>query len=395
MAENKPSFWTAFQGFRAFRKLPPERRRIVFYSEGKTYWPFLRPFVEALLETSDETPTYVSSESDDPGLNCDPDRVAGIVVGSGLMMQFWFSTLQADVLAMTMPDLEVFHVKRSKAHPVHYVYLMHGADGVSMVLRERALDHFDSVFCAGPHNVTEIRRREEMQALSPKRLFEIGYPYQDELIRRVAEAKPSATHLPESPLCVLLAPSWSEKGEGTLESCGRELVGALLDAGMEVVLRPHPRTRMLQPECIENIVRKYGGDPRFSLETDTTGMDSLLRADLLVSDWSAIALEFAYARLRPVLYIDVPRKAMNPNYRDLGIEPFEVSVREKIGAVLAPADAARAPELARRLCADAEGMAETIRKVRDENVYNVGTSAAAGAAALVELAQAAHHGKPS
>ncbi|HBT76146.1 MAG TPA: CDP-glycerol--glycerophosphate glycerophosphotransferase [Planctomycetaceae bacterium] len=381
----KPTFWQCFQGYRAFGKLPPERRRIVFYSEGKTYWPFLRPFVEALLETTSETPTYVSSEADDPGLGWCPERMTGVTVGAGFMMSMWFSTLDANVLAMTTPDLEVFHVKRSKVRPVHYAYLMHGADSISMVLRERAVDHFDSVFCAGPHNVTEIRRREELEKLPAKTLFEIGYPYQDELI---ATARQTGAPPPDGsrPLRVLLAPSWSENGTGTLETCGVELVGALLDAGFETILRPHPRTRMLRPECVAAIETAHRGRANLVTEPDTTGKSSLMEADVLISDWSAVALEFAFSRLRPVLYIDVPRKVMNPHYQKLGLEPFEVSVRNEIGTVLAPGEVARAPGAIRRLCADAASMAEHIRNIRDKNVFNVGGSAAVGAKTLVELA---------
>ena len=381
----KPTFWTCLNGYRAFQKLPLNKRRIVFYSEGKTYWPFLRPFVKALLETTNETPTYVSSEADDPGLTFAPDRMTGLTIGSGLTMMLWFNSLKADVLATTTPDLETFHVKRSKVHPVHYAYLRHGCDSVFMVLREQALDHFDSIFCAGPHNVSEIRRREELKSLPAKKLWEVGYPHQDELIEEAEKAQ-AHQRVANDPLCVLVAPSWSENETGTLETCGLELVGALLDTGFETILRPHPQTWLFRPKCIEAIVQKYNGNANFKVEANTTGMHSLMKADILISDWSAIALEYAFSRLRPVLYMDVPRKIINPNYQELGLEPFEVSVREKIGAVLAPSEVMNAPKVIRELCAEPGKMTEQIRKVRDENVFNVGNSARKGAERLVRLA---------
>jgi len=379
----KPSFWACLNGYRAFQKLPPSKRHIVFYSEGKHYWPFLRPFIKVLLETTNETPTYVSSEADDPGLSYAPDRMTGLVVGSGFMMMLWFNSLKANVLAMSTPDLEVFHVKRSKAFPVHYVYLMHGCDSVFMVLREKAVDYFDSVFCSGPHNVAEIRRREELKSLPVKQLWKVGYPYQDELIEKAFSRDSGEKN---DPICVLVAPSWSENKTGTLDICGIELIGSLLDAGLETVLRPHPRTRMLHPQCIEAIVRKYDGNANFKVDSSADGKDAVMKADILISDWSAIALEYAFSRLRPVLYIDVPRKSINPNYQELGLEPFEVSVRTKVGAVLAPLEVANAPGMIRQLCSDPDKMTEQIRKVRDENVFNVGNSATVGAKILVELA---------
>ena len=56
-------------------------------------------------------------------------------------------------------------------------------------------------------------------------------------------------------------------------------------------------------------------------------------ADLMISDWSGAALEYAFGIERPVLFLDVARKINNPRYVDLGIEPIEARMREQIGAV--------------------------------------------------------------
>ena len=387
MKTSTPGFWKCYRDFCDYGKLPLEKKRIVFYSEGKAYWPFLAPFVKELIASTNEHLVYVSSETDDPGLTYHTERVSGFVVGSGMIRSFWFSLLKANVLVMTMPDLDIYYVKRSKASPVHYVYVMHGCDGVSMVLREQALDRFDSVFCAGPHNVEEIRKRERMKNLPAKNLVEVGYPYQDELIAAATtESKTCWTPEDNRPIRVLLAPSWSDKNVGTLETVGHELVGILLDAGLETTLRPHPQSRKFHPKVIEKIRTTYGKRSGFTLEADTTGKESLMKADILISDWSAITFEFAFSRLKPVLSIDVPRKAMNPNYEELGIVPFEVRIREKIGAVLAPSDIRRAPEEIRRLCSQGNAYEEHLRKILTENVYNIGNSAAVGAAELVKLA---------
>lgn len=378
------SFWKNFQDYRAYSKLPEEYKRIVFYSEGKTYWPFLKPFVRSLLDGSEERLCYISSEPNDPGLTFAPERMAGLCIGSGFLRSLFFSTLKAKVLAMTMPDLDIYHVKRSQVAPVHYVYLMHGCDSVSMVLREQALDRFDSVFCAGPHNIEEIRKRESMENLPAKNLVQVGYPYQDELI---ADAAGRTEHFPDGkrPLKVLLAPSWSQDKVGTLETVGLKLVEILLEAGFETTVRPHPQTRKFLPKCVQQIDQKFRDNKLFHMESDTTGKESLLQADLLISDWSAITFEFAFSRLRPVLYIDVPRKAMNPNYEKIGLTPFEVRMRDQLGAVLKPEDIQLAPEKIRELCQDAPAQAEKIKKILHENVYNVGNSANIGAQSLIDL----------
>ncbi len=391
MAGTGTSFLSAYRAVKAFERSPGDAKRIVIYSEGKAYWPFLRPFVSALVTGTREKLSYVSSEPDDPGLAFCPERVAGYVVGSGFWLTWWFATLKAGVLLLTMPDLDLFHLKRSFRAPVHYVYANHGCDSLHMVLRERALDRYDTLFCAGPHNVEEVRRREALFGLRPKQVLEIGYPHQDELIEQAAR---SGYRPPDGvrPIRVLLAPSWSPAGLGTLETCGTGLTAELLGAGFEVTVRPHPQTRKRQPECVRSLERDFAGRPGFRLESSEGDSPALPLADVLISDWSAIALEFAFATLRPVLYLDVPRKVLNPRYEALGIEPFEVRVRREVGAVLAPGDLAQAPALVTGFCRDAPGWAARIRAVRDGNVYHVGHSAPVGAAALVELATLAEPG---
>jgi len=62
--------------------------------------------------------------------------------------------------------------------------------------------------------------------------------------------------------------------------------------------------------------------------------ESLIRADVLISDYSGIALEYAFGTERPVLFLDVPIKIHNQRYRELGIEPLELSLRSEIGVVI-------------------------------------------------------------
>jgi YidC/Oxa1 family membrane protein insertase len=374
-----------YSAYRKFEALPIEQKRIVLYSEGKTYWPFLKPFVTALIETTNEHPIYVSSDENDPGLKYCPERMQGFQIGEGTIRTLWFSSLTCKVLIMTMPDLQVFHIKRSKVYPVNYVYANHGCDSIHMVLREQALDYFDTIFLSGPHNEKEIRSREHLKGLPAKKLFNIGYPYLDELIK---DAEPYLTQYPseERPLCVLIAPSWSEKGSGTLETVGNVLVGLLLNAGFETIVRPHPQTRKLFPECIEEIRRTYSGNPLFTLDENANNKKSLMKADILITDWSAIAMEFSFSRLRPVLYIDVPKKTMNPNYTELGIEPLEVSIRTEIGAVLHPDNIHGVVTILNQLGENIPAFSDKINIIREKTVYHIGQSAIIGAETLVHLA---------
>ena len=60
--------------------------------------------------------------------------------------------------------------------------------------------------------------------------------------------------------------------------------------------------------------------------------DSLFESDLLICDWSAMAIEYALGLGKPVLFVDVPPRVRNPNYAELGLEPMEMRIRRELGA---------------------------------------------------------------
>src|SRR5690606_13279690 len=93
----------------------------------------------------------------------------------------FFATLDVDVLLLTMPDLQTFHIKRSP-HPVHYCYVHHSIVSTHMVYRPEAFDHFDSILCVGPHHIEEIRTREALFSLNAKTLVESGYGRLDKIL---------------------------------------------------------------------------------------------------------------------------------------------------------------------------------------------------------------------
>jgi YidC/Oxa1 family membrane protein insertase len=363
---------------RRFARLPADERRLVFYSEGPSSWPHLGPLLSELASRHRIEPPYVTSTAQDPGLALGGPAFQ---VGDRAARDYLFRTAQAGVWVMTTPDLGTFQVKRS-AHPVHYVYVHHSMVSTHMIYREQAFDGFDEVFCVGPHHVAEIRAREKLEGLRAKELFAHGYGRLDALMRTVAEAGPRPP-VGDRP-SVLVAPSWGE--HGLLETLGVEVVRALEGAGCDVTVRPHPRTRALRPDALDAISAAFAGSERVVLDEDIAGFASLLAADVMVTDWSGAALEFAFGCERPVLFVDVPRKVNNPSYERLGIDPVEVSLREELGRLL-PADrVAEAGEAALALAADRDARAAGLREARSRWVFNPGRSAEAGAARIAELA---------
>ena len=370
---------------RQFRGLERSLRKIVFYSEGGEYWVHLEPVIRSLVDDFDQTVCYLSSLANDPGLRQNDPGILPFQIGAGTVRTALFRSLEATVMVMTMPDLEMLHVKRS-AYPVHYAYIFHAVVSSHMVYRKNAFDHFDTIFCVGPHHMAEVRRAEEIYGLTPKNLIKHGYGRLDSILHN-SENKPLVSRDDDAPR-ILIAPSWGGfEGNGLLEIAGTDLVADFLDAGFHVTLRPHPMTRRLSPKVLMKIVEKFDDNSHFSYEDSVASESSLHAADLMLSDWSGAAFDFAYGLERPVLFVDIPRKVNNADYVKLEIEPLEASVRDEIGYILLPHQLSLAPQKARQLIADAASYARRIRQSRSYWVYNVGSSGRQGAGQIVKLCE--------
>jgi len=83
----------------------------------------------------------------------------------------------------------------------------------------------------------------------------------------------------------------------------------------------------------------------------------------------------------------VPAKARNDWWPQLGMEPFESYVRDKIGAIIAPDQLEEMPRKILELLAEPEAFQANVGKLRDEWVFNLGHSAEAAAKALAQLAR--------
>jgi len=372
-------FFTALNGWRSYRKLDAGWRNIVFYSESGQDWHWFSGLIEELNATLGRRVTYVTSDPNDPGLLRQHELYRAVCIPEGLFLTLHFNLQRADVVVMTMMDLDKLQLKKS-INPVHYVYLFHSLGSTHMVDRANSYDAYDTLFCAGPHHVAELRKREEMAGLPARNLFEYGHPRLEQLLA-LGQRQPRSRHPVPT---VLIAPTWGEHSLFNL--CGEALIGVLLEAGYQVIARPHYQTRRLTPKVIGRLLDRYRDHPGFELALDMAESESLLRSDVLISDWSAMAIEYALGLERPVLYIDVPRRVRNPDWRALGIEPLEVAFRRQSGVVVSPCRLDEAPRRIAELMQDRDGFQQAMRSMRAGMVFNLGRSVTLGAREIARLA---------
>jgi len=365
-----------------FDKSSDEDRSIVFYVENEYYTIYLKSLIETLVNEYGLKVSYVTSSKTDPLLKSTNKNISSFYIGDGVVRTKFFLNLKAKILIMTMPDLETFHIKKSKVYPVHYVYLFHSMVSTHLVYRRSAFEHFDSIFCVGNYQLDEIRSTEKLYNLKPKNLIRYGYGHLDNLLEKYSKR----IRLPknnENKLHILLAPSWSD--DGLFENFGEKVIDILLREGYKVTFRPHPMTQKKSKKKINRMSEKFSKNESFLLEQNIFNFDSFLFSDIMITDWSGAALEFAFAFEKPVLFIDVPKKINNPEYEKIPQVPIEVSIREKIGKIILPTDLELIPNEIKMLYGQTKELRDKITKIRNELIFNVGESKKDGAEEIIKL----------
>ena len=368
---------------RFFFRVPKSEKAIVFYSEQASYWAYFEGLVEALQQATDRPFCYVTSDPHDPVLASNNPRIRTFYLNR--LLPSFMEYVDCRVFVITLTELNLHHLKRS-TQPVHYAYVFHALNSSHMAYRPQAFDHYDSILCCGPYHVNEIRRDEKLRGLPQKQLVEAGY-YRLERLYRAARDRPISSSARK---VVLVAPSWA--ANNVLEAHGATLVRTLLDGGYEVIMRPHPETIKRTADLVQRIENQFHSDAHFTLERSVATDDSILRADVLITDWSGIALEYAFGTERPVLYLDVPRKIHNEDYAALGIEPLEVRMRSEVGLVFPPSDIASIDQAIDRLIREREEYRQRIVALRSENIFHFGHSSEVGARHILDVLKAAEAG---
>ena len=353
-----------------FEKLSDSERSIVFYAENKASMNHFRLLINHLTEEMNLKICYVTSVKDDPIFLDTNTNINSFFIGNGTVRTKFFLTLKAKILIMDMPDLETYHIKRSKVFPVHYIYIFHSMFSIHSYLRKGAVDNFDTIFCVGEHHVKEILEIEKIYDLKPKKLVKYGFGRLDTLLDEKNEIGENNF---EKRL-IIMTPTYGK--ENFLKICGIEIIDILLESNFKVLLRPHFRIFQETPDLIDEINKKFQNHKNFRLEEGVISKEDFHSSKCLISDWSGISMEYAFVFERPVIYIDVPQKIMNDEIEKIPLIPLEVSIREKIGHLVDIKKVDQLPEIIHGI--DNENSKE-IKKFCSETVFNIGKSAKIGA----------------
>ncbi|MBQ3413900.1 MAG: membrane protein insertase YidC [Clostridia bacterium] len=357
-------------------------KHLVFYSESNGFYKYYKSIIEYLLENTNITIHYITSDYNDKIFEMEKQnsQIKAYYIEEKklitLMMQ-----MDADAVVMTMPDIENYHIKRSYVRKdIDYVYIPHGMDSINLTMRTCSTNHYDTVFVTGKYQKEEQEKTNEVYNLKNRKLIDWGYTLLDDMIADYEKNK-----VVNEQKTVLIAPSWQK--DNIVDLCLDEILDSLKEENLKVIVRPHPQHVRHMKDKFENMKEQFKDNKNIEIQTDFSSNSTVFNADLLITDWSGIAFEYAYTTKKPVLFVDTPMKVMNPDYKKIDVEPFNIWARNEIGQVVPVEECKDINKVVNQMLEDNLKYNEKINKLVNESVYNLGNSAEVGAKYIINSIQ--------
>lgn len=357
-----------------------QNMNLMFYSEQSGFYKYFENIIQALLKKTDEPIYYITSDPNDKIFECGIDQIKPYYI-SGNQLIALMMKLECKMVVMTTPDLEKYHIKRSKMkRDIEYVYTDHGCTSVNLTYRTGAFDYFDTIFAVSKHQGVEIRQMEQLRNTKKKRIVKVGYGLIDNLIDSYNSLEKKENEKPT----ILVAPSWQY--DNILDSCLDNILEGLICDKYKVIVRPHPQYIRRFPLQMEEIIEKYKEKfgPDFAIETDFSSNVTIYTADMVITDWSAIAYEFSFTTNKPTLFVNTEMKVVNKDYEKIKVKPFDITARDTIGKSISKEETKNIREVVDGLIAAKEDYRQQIDELKNSYFYNLGNSGEAAADYIIE-----------
>ena len=357
-------------------------KHLVFYSESNGFYKYFKNYIEYILKNTNITIHYITSDYNDNIFKMEKEnnRIRAYYIGEKKLITLMMK-MDADVVVMTMPDLENYHIKRSYLRKdINYIYVPHGMDSLNLTMREKSINNFDTVFMTGKHQTEEQEKTNEVYNIKNRKIVNSGYTVLDDMIKDYKE-----NNVEDLKKNILIAPSWQK--DNIIDLCLEDILNKLIDSDYTITVRPHPQQVKHMKEKFEKMKEKYANNKNIIIQTDFSSNFTVFSASILITDWSAIAYEYAFTTKKPVVFIDTPMKVMNPEYKKIDVEPFNIWARNEIGKVVELEQINQIKDVIDDILNHTDDYNEKITKMVDEYVYNLGNSAEFGAKYIINEIQ--------
>lgn len=293
-----------------------DKKLIVFYSENRNYRNYLISVIENIASEKNFKVVYVSS--DEKEKDSFTNNVEIFYVGTGIFRLLFFTLIKCDILITSLSNLNN-NIKVSK-NCKRLAYIPHSLCSTHKVYEKNAFEHYDIFFSLGNYQKLELEKAENLYGYKRKKIFNVGYPFIEKI---KSQSEVYDISKPYKRNNIVLALSWQRNKENLFDNYAEKIVEKLIKRNFFVTLRIHPETLKRSKKNVTSIIKKFGINEKFSINTDLQNMECFKNSEILISDNGGVAMEFVYIFKKPVLFINYKEKIQNQEYKDISDETFE------------------------------------------------------------------------
>ncbi|WP_430741167.1 CDP-glycerol glycerophosphotransferase family protein [Treponema parvum] len=331
-------------------------KKYVIYSEDKRYWNVFKPILDDFENRKIDITYYVATESD-PVFAEKYEYVHPEVIGEGNKAFAKLNMLSAGFVLMSTPGLQVYQLKRSK-NVKHYSHIFH-SPGDPTMYRLFGIDYFDSILCTGDYQFNDIREMEKQRNLPAKTLLTVGCTYLDVFKQKIEKLPNDENHK----FTVLVSPSWGKSA--LLSKYGKKLLEPLVNTGWNIIIRPHPQSKISEKEMLKELQECYKDTPNVEWDSNSDNFYSLKKADIMITDFSGIIWDYTFLCDKPVMYANAEMDLAPYDAYDIDHEIWQFETVKKIGIKVEEKDFANIKEIIQN-ASDSPKLSEERKKAKEQ-----------------------------
>ena len=132
-----------------------------------------------------------------------------------------------------------------------------------------------------------------------------------------------------------------------------------------------------------NLKNQFSDNKLISFDETPSSFKAFSTSVLLITDYSGTSFEYAFGYLKPVLFIDLPKKINNNDFESIKHIPIEISSRGKIGKIIKTADLRSVSREIKHLLNTK--YTRQLMKERGKILYNYGNASKNGVGKIIKL----------
>lgn len=358
------NFYNFFKDFQVFFRVLFLNKKTFIYCESNNYSIYFHEILKQFKKNKRDF-IYLCKSKDEniSRLNLEKETY---IFNKDFFLLTLLSIIQCNNLILTTPDFGSHKLKLSRRIK-NIIYVFHSAVSTNMIYNDTAFDSYNTICCVGDHHINELSEKFNISGVKNK-LIKCGYPYLDYLISLAKKEN----YLKKN---ILFAPSWYPDNPNYYDDNYTLLISEIIKNNFKVIFRPHPEYfKRFETEFLK-FTKNFSDTSNFIVNTDKSNYLSMEQSEFLITDWSGIAFEFAYAFKRPVIFINSPKKILNKNFSESKLTPIEILDREEIGEIFDnDLNKTNIVDLLIKIGNDKNVYLNKIEKNLKKNIYNIGSS---------------------